>query len=84
MPVAPVLQQTRQAGLSEISNVSLKIYDILGREILVLVNEQLEPGYCRKTFNACSYASGVYVYQLIAADGQNHRHNFRKAMMAVK
>jgi hypothetical protein len=70
--------------LSEVSNVSLKVYDILGREILALVNEQQEPGYYQKTFNARSYASGMYVYQLIAADGQNHKRVFRKAMMLVK
>jgi hypothetical protein len=70
--------------LSEASNVSLKVYDILGREILALVNEQQEPGYYRKTFSARSYASGMYVYQLVATDSQNHKHVFRKAMMLVK
>ncbi len=70
--------------LSEVSSVSLRIYDILGREISALVNEQQEPGYYQKSFSARSYASGMYVYQLIATDGQNHKHVFRKAMMLVK
>jgi pectate lyase len=70
--------------LSEVSSVSLKVYDILGREILVLVNEQQGPGYYRKTFDARSYAGGIYVYQLIAIDGRNHKHVFRKAMVLVK
>jgi hypothetical protein len=70
--------------LSEISNVSLKVYDILGREILALVNEQQEPGYYQKSFNARGYASGMYIYQLIAADRQNHKHVFHRAMMLVK
>ncbi len=70
--------------LSAVSSVSLKVYDILGREISALVNEHQEPGYYQKSFNARSYASGMYVYQLIATDGQNHKHVFRKAMMLVK
>jgi hypothetical protein len=70
--------------LSQISNVSLKVYDILGREILALVNEQQEPGYYQRSFNARGYASGMYIYQLIAADRQNHKHVFHKAMMLVK
>ncbi|MGD1045531.1 MAG: T9SS type A sorting domain-containing protein, partial [Bacteroidota bacterium] len=38
--------------LSAISNVNLKIYDIIGREVVNLVNEQQEPGYYQKTFDA--------------------------------
>jgi hypothetical protein len=70
--------------LSEVSNVSLKVYDILGREILTIVNEQQEPGYYQRAFNAHSYASGMYVYQMIATDGQNHKHAFRMKMLLVR
>ncbi len=70
--------------LSEVSNVSLKVYDILGREILALVSEQQEPGYYQKPFNAHSYASGMYVYQLIATDGLNNKHVFRSKMILVR
>ena len=44
--------------------VSLKIYDITGREIQTLVNEQLHPGTYEVTFDGSNYASGVYFYQL--------------------
>jgi uncharacterized repeat protein (TIGR01451 family) len=64
--------------------VSLKIYDALGREVLNLVNEQQEPGYYQKTFNASQFASGMYIYQLIATDQQNNKHIFRKKMMLLK
>jgi hypothetical protein len=59
-------------------SVSLKIYDIIGREVAVLANEQQVPGYYQKTFNASNYASGIYIYQLIAVDAQNYKHVFRK------
>jgi Secretion system C-terminal sorting domain len=44
--------------------VSLKIYDILGREILTLVNENKTAGYFEARFNAVRFPSGVYIYQL--------------------
>jgi len=48
------------------SVVTLKIYDILGNEVIALVNEQKEPGYYEIEFNASQYASGVYLYRLQA------------------
>lgn len=45
--------------------VSLKIYDIAGREINTLVNEKREAGFYTVTFNASSLPSGVYFYKLV-------------------
>jgi photosystem II stability/assembly factor-like uncharacterized protein len=42
----------------------LCIYDILGREIAVLVNEGLKPGTYEVEWDASSYPSGVYFYKL--------------------
>ena len=70
--------------LSAISNVSMKIYDILGREIIILVNEQQEAGYYQKTFDARGFASGMYIYRLIATDEQNDHHVFQKKMLMIK
>ena len=49
-------------------NVTLKIYDILGREIVVLVNEQLKPGTYEVQWDASTYPSGVYFYKLTTAE----------------
>ena len=46
--------------------VSLKVYDLMGREIAILVNEQLTPGTYSVAFNASRLASGIYIYRLIA------------------
>lgn len=48
------------------SNVLIKIYDILGGEVNTLVNEELEPGWYERQFNAIGYASGVYIYRMEA------------------
>ena len=48
------------------SDVSLIIYDILGRKVKELVNNKQQAGRYEVQFNATNLASGVYVYQLIA------------------
>jgi len=50
------------------SNVSLKIYDVLGKEITTLVNEQKEAGTYSIRFDAAKLSSGVYIYSIQAGD----------------
>ncbi|MBM2842132.1 MAG: hypothetical protein HW412_2660, partial [Bacteroidetes bacterium] len=45
---------------------TLKVYDILGREVATLVNEELKPGSYEATFDARGLASGTYLYRLQA------------------
>ncbi len=44
--------------------VKLIIYDVLGKEIQILVNEQLQPGSYEADWDASAYSSGVYYYKL--------------------
>jgi hypothetical protein len=44
--------------------VTLKVYDILGKEIKTLVNEQLQPGTYEATFDGSNLPSGIYFYKL--------------------
>jgi hypothetical protein len=44
--------------------VTLKIYDILGKEVKTLVNEQKTIGRYKVKFDASDLASGIYIYQL--------------------
>jgi len=53
---------------SETSNVSLKVYDVLGNEIVVLVNEEKPSGSYELTFGVTALPSGVYFYQLRAGN----------------
>jgi hypothetical protein len=46
------------------SYTSLRIYDLLGREVATLVNENKSPGSYQVKWNAKSYPSGVYFYRL--------------------
>ena len=48
------------------SQVRLSIYDILGREIAILVNKEVSPGSYEVTFDASCLANGVYFYRIQA------------------
>lgn len=45
---------------------SLKVYDITGRLIKILMNENLQAGYYKAVFDAGSLASGIYFYELVS------------------
>ncbi len=65
-PFNPVTQIKYQIPKS--SFVTLKIYNILGREIATLVNEERSAGYYSATFNAVNLPSGIYFYKLQAGN----------------
>jgi len=57
-----------QYSIPQRSNVTLKIYDILGNELETLVNEEKTMGTYELTWNAANLPSGVYFYQLKAGE----------------
>jgi hypothetical protein len=50
------------------SHVKLIVYDVLGREVAVLVNERRPAGSYQDTFDGSGLASGVYLYRMTAGD----------------
>ncbi|MCH7964673.1 MAG: immune inhibitor A [Bacteroidetes bacterium] len=50
----------------ETSNVSLIVYDVLGNEVAILVNEEKIVGNYEIEFNANNLSSGIYYYRLVA------------------
>jgi 5'-nucleotidase / UDP-sugar diphosphatase len=63
-PFNPVT--TIEFTLSRSDLVTLKIFNILGKEIVTLVNEDLSAGKHRYTFDASGLASGIYYFRLQA------------------
>jgi hypothetical protein len=59
-----------ETGKSKMGNgvIVLKVYDVIGREVVTLVNEKLNSGTYEATFDASKCTSGVYFYRL-TADG---------------
>ena len=54
--------------LNSSTPVRLAVYDVSGREVQVLVNDELHPGTYHATFDASGVASGVYYYRLTTKD----------------
>jgi uncharacterized Ntn-hydrolase superfamily protein len=50
------------------SLVTLKIFDVLGNEVIILVNEEKQPGIYEIDFNNQQISSGVYYYQIKAGN----------------
>ena len=48
--------------------VSLKIFNILGKEVATLVNENLQPGSYEVSFNGVNLSRGIYFYKLTSGD----------------
>ena len=57
-----------QAPQNDNANVTLKIYDILGREVATLVNQKQKPGNYEVVWNAVNQSSGIYFYRLQGGD----------------
>ncbi|MFZ4621534.1 MAG: fibronectin type III domain-containing protein [Bacteroidota bacterium] len=72
---------TIQFGLPEASNVTLTIYDMLGREVTTLYNSELSAGYHTYQWNASGLSSGVYVYRINAT---SMKQNEQKTFTQVK
>jgi hypothetical protein len=59
---------TIKFDIPELSFVTLKVYDVLGKEITTLVNEEKPAGRYELEFNATNLPSGIYFYRLQAGD----------------
>ncbi len=71
-PFNPVTSIQYSVGSKQF--VTLKVYDLLGNEVAVLVNEEKPAGNYMVNFNAAGLASGIYFYRLKAGNfTQNHK-----------
>jgi len=57
-----------QFSLPQTAEVQLKVYDMLGREVATLINEQKSAGSYQVNFDAASLSSGVYFYRIVAGN----------------
>jgi hypothetical protein len=65
--------------VDEVQVTTLKIYDLLGREVAILVNKEKSPGIYEVQWNASAMPSGVYFYRLQAGS-----HVVTKIMTLLK
>ncbi|RPI59674.1 MAG: T9SS C-terminal target domain-containing protein [Ignavibacteriales bacterium] len=79
--------------IADFGFVTLKVYDVLGKEVATLVNEEKQPGTYKVVFSPESsfkqLASGVYFYQLLVSalqgkDGKAENYIETKKMLLLK
>ena len=54
--------------MAGVSDVNITVYDLLGREVKVLVNERKAPGVYEVSFDASGLSSGVYFQRITAGN----------------
>ncbi len=70
--------------LSANSFVTLKVYDVLGREVETLVDGKQSPGAHVVSFDGSRFASGVYFYRLTVAGNNGRRYVSVRKMLELK
>jgi hypothetical protein len=55
-------------NIATLGDVKIVIYDVVGREVQIIVNEKLQPGTYEVTFNGSNLASGIYFYKFTAGE----------------
>lgn len=64
--------------------VSLKVYDVSGREVATVLDRHLESGYYTNEFDGSNTASGVYFYRLVAVSDDGNTFSKTMKMIVVK
>ncbi|UCE65394.1 MAG: T9SS type A sorting domain-containing protein, partial [Candidatus Zixiibacteriota bacterium] len=59
---------TIEYGLAEAGRVRIAIYDLLGRRVETLIDEEIQAGRHQVMWHASGYSSGVYFYRFEAGD----------------
>jgi hypothetical protein len=72
-------QTSIQYSLSEPSDVTIEIYDLLGRKLETLVNGNQAAGNHQQEWNADSHSSGIYFYRIKAGE-----YSETKKMLLIK
>ena len=70
---------TIKFSIPEVSKVTLKIYDLLGREVSTLINDTRNAGNYEVNFDASGLASGMYIYTI-----NTDNYTLSKKMMLLK
>jgi len=78
IPDSPFMKESRGMG------VRLSIYDLLGREVAILLDEQLKPGTYEVEWDGSNYTSGIYFYKLMASGVEPGDFNKTKRMVLLK
>lgn len=71
-------------ALPVVSNVKLTLYNMLGQEVMTIVNEKMNIGLHEVKLNASRLSSGVYIYAIEAKGDDGRNFNEIRKMMLIK
>jgi hypothetical protein len=71
-------------SIAKSAKVNLTLFDLLGRKVITLRDERMQPGEYQFTFEAEDLASGVYFYRLFATDVDSKNHIFTRKLTLIK
>jgi glucose/arabinose dehydrogenase len=88
-PITTIRYTIRHTGTATITFTQLKVYDVLGREIALLVNEEKPAGNYEVKFDGSDLPSGIYYYRLSVSawtnqDGQVGNFSNTKKLVLLK
>lgn len=70
---------------TSVAQTFLSVYDMLGREVDILLNTDLQPGTYEVDWDGSNYASGVYYYKLsVLNSGSSVKYQETKRMLLIK
>jgi hypothetical protein len=70
--------------LTRDSKVQLKVYNLLGQEVVTLVDGEKQAGYHQEVLDATRFASGMYISRIVYINESGKQSSDRKIMMLVK
>jgi hypothetical protein len=71
-----------QYQISDVSFVTLKVFDVLGREVEILINEKQDVGHKSVKWDAHDFSSGIYFYSLtVTGDKGLMFHDVKKLVL---
>ncbi len=70
--------------LTNDSKVTLKVYNLLGQDVLTLVDAQKQAGYHQEVLNASRLASGMYIYRIVYTNQAGKQASDKKTMLVIK
>ena len=70
--------------LTRDSRVQVKIYNLLGQEVMTLVDGEKQAGYHQEVFDATRFASGMYIYRIVYTNEAGKQSSDKKTMLVIK
>ncbi|HMQ81171.1 MAG TPA: T9SS type A sorting domain-containing protein, partial [Ignavibacteria bacterium] len=67
-PVTKIKFDVKAKGKSENAKINLRVFDLLGKEVIKLVEGELSPGIYEVDYDASNLPSGVYFYKLVSGE----------------